>query len=111
MSTPNAEELAAIPTARAIIAALKAFDANMGNDPLQWVAKYPGSKLILVGTVVNLVPSLAAAEGGALMSTVGGLLDGWDGALAKIQASAPSSSSAATLAAQVAAVPGHASAS
>jgi hypothetical protein len=93
-NTPNAEELAAIPTARAIIAAVKAFDANMGNDPLQWVAKYPGSKLILVGTVVNLVPSLAAAEGGALMTTVGNLLDGWDAALAKIQAGAPAAPAA-----------------
>jgi hypothetical protein len=88
-SPPNAAELAAIPTARAAIAAILAFDANMGNDPLQWVVKYPGSKLILIGTIVNLTPGLAAAEGGALMSTVSGLLQGWDAALAKIQASAP----------------------
>lgn len=89
MSTLNAEELTAIPTARGAIAAILAFDASMGNDPLQWVAKYPGSKLILIGTIINLTPGLAAAEGGALMSTVSTLLGGWDSTLAKIQASAP----------------------
>jgi len=89
MSTPNAEELAAIPTARAAIAAIKAFIANMGADPLQWVAKYPGSQLILIGTVQNLLPGLAVAEGGAIMSTVVNQLDSWDAGLAKIQAAAP----------------------
>lgn len=84
--TINAAELAAIPTARAAIAAIKAFDANMGSDPLLWAAKYPGSKLILIGTAANLVPGLAVAEGGAVMSTVSSLLDSWDAGLAKLQA-------------------------
>lgn len=89
MTTPNAEELAAIPTARAAIAAIKAFNANMGPDPLQWVAKYPGSQLILIGTMQNLLPGLAVAEGAAVIGTVNSQLDSWDTALAKIQASAP----------------------
>lgn len=89
MSNPSPEELAAIPTARAAIAAIKAFNANMGSDPLQWAAKYPGSQLILIGTMQNLLPGLAVAEGAAVIGTLNAQLDSWDTALSKIQASAP----------------------
>jgi len=91
----NAAEIAAIPTARAAIAAVKAFDIAMGPDPLQWAVKYPGSKLVLIGTLQNLVPSLAVAEGGALQSLVSEQLDSWDAILAKAEVQGSSGSAAA----------------
>jgi hypothetical protein len=83
----TAAEQAAIPTAIAALQAVKAFAANMGPDPAQWVVKYPGSKLILLGTIANLVPSLLVSEGGALDTAVNGQVDGWIAALQKAQTS------------------------
>lgn len=88
MSTPNAAELAAIPTALAAIAAVKAFSVNMGADPLQWVVKFPGSQLVLLGTMQNLLPSLLVSEGGALQTMVNSQLDSWTATLQKAQAAA-----------------------
>jgi hypothetical protein len=88
MTTLNAEEQAAIPTARAALAAVKAFVSNMGPDPQQWVAKYPGSSLVLLGTLQNLAPALLVAEGGALQKTITSQIDSWDATLAAAQAPA-----------------------
>jgi hypothetical protein len=89
MSTLSPEEQAAIPTAIAALQAVLAFNANMGADPLQWVAKYPGSQLILIGTLQNLAPSLLVAEGGAVQAQANGLLTGWIGKLQAAQTPAP----------------------
>ena len=86
MSQPNAIEVAAIPTAIAALAAVKQFVANMGADPAQWVAKYPGSSLILLGSLQNLVPSLLVSEGGAVQSAVNSQIDSWTATLQKAQA-------------------------
>jgi hypothetical protein len=88
MSTLNPAEIAAIPTARAALAAVKAFVANMGTDPAQWALKYPGSSIILLGTLQNLAPSLLVAEGAALQTVVSTQIDSWDATLAAAQAPA-----------------------
>jgi hypothetical protein len=75
MSSP--EELAAIPTAIAAIRAFQAFKNALGPDPLLWVAKFPGSELIFLGTMQNLVPSLLVAEGGALGASLDTVTNGW----------------------------------
>ena len=85
MSTPPAE-LAAIPSALAALAAFKAFNANLGPDPLKWAANLPGSQLIFLGTLQNLVPSLLVSEGGALQATINTQVDSWAAVLQKAQA-------------------------
>lgn len=82
----NPIESAAIPTAIAALAAVKQFVTNMGADPAQWVAKYPGSSLILLGSLQNLVPSLLVSEGGAVQSAVSNQIDSWTATLQKAQA-------------------------
>jgi hypothetical protein len=73
----SATEQAAIPTAISALQAVQAFAINMGPDPLQWVAKYPGSQLILLGTLQNLVPSLLVSEGGAVQAAVNSQINSW----------------------------------
>ena len=77
MSTISPLEQAAIPTAIAALQAVQQFAVNMGADPLQWVAKYPGSQLILLGTLQNLVPSLLVSEGGAVQAAVNNQIGSW----------------------------------
>jgi hypothetical protein len=76
MSLPPLEQ-AAIPTAISALEAVQQFAVNMGPDPLQWVAKYPGSQLILLGTLQNLVPSLLVSEGGAVQTVVNNQITSW----------------------------------
>lgn len=85
MSTLSSVEQAAIPTAIAALQAVQQFAANMGADPLQWVAKYPGSQLVLLGTLQNLVPSLLVSEGGAIQSVVNNQITSWIGTLKAAQ--------------------------
>ena len=85
MSTPSALEIAAIPTAISALQAVQQFASNMGVDPLQWVAKYPGSQLILLGTLQNLVPSLLVSEGGAVQAAVNAQIGSWITTLQKAQ--------------------------
>jgi hypothetical protein len=87
-STPNPEELAAIPSVLAAIAVFKQFEADIGPDPLQWPVKVVPAKLKAAGALGLLVPGLAVAEGGAVEGQIGGILDGWTAALTKIQAAA-----------------------
>lgn len=86
MTNPLAPaEQAAIPTAIAALQAVQQFAVNMGADPLQWVAKYPGSQLILLGTLQNLVPSLLVSEGGAVQTVVNNQINSWVGKLKAAQ--------------------------
>ena len=85
MTTPSPLEIAAIPTAISALQAVQQFAANMGTDPLQWVAKYPGSQLILLGTLQNLVPSLLVSEGGAVQAAVNSQIGSWITTLQKAQ--------------------------
>jgi len=77
MSTPNPVLTAAAPELIAVIKALQAFNAAMGPDPAKWALNYPGAQLILTGTVLQQVPALAAAEGGAGMTALNTVYEGW----------------------------------
>ena len=83
----NPIEQAAIPTAVLALQAVQQFVTNMGPDPLQWVAKYPGSTLVLLGTLQNLAPSLLQSEGGAVQTVINNQLESWIAALNKAKAS------------------------
>jgi hypothetical protein len=85
--TLKPEEIAAIPTALAVIAAVKQFNLNIGADPLMWPAKVGGAQLILLGTLQNLMPSLLVSEAGAIQGQINNQLDSWTAALQKVQAS------------------------
>ena len=81
MSTPNPILVAAEPSLIAILQALKAFNVNIGADPTKWPLTVPGAFTILVGTVQLQLPSVAAAEAGALQADVNSKIDGWSSAL------------------------------
>jgi hypothetical protein len=68
---------AAAPELIAVIKALQAFNAAMGPDPAKWALNYPGAQLILTGTVLQQVPLLATAEGGAGMTALNNVYEGW----------------------------------
>ena len=70
MSTPNPIEVAAIPTAVAALEALQQFFTNLGTDPLQVAAKFPGALQVFIGTVELQAPTLAGSELSALQSAV-----------------------------------------
>lgn len=78
MSTvENAVVAAATPELIAIITALQSFNAAMGPDPTKWAINYPGARLILAGTVLQQLPLLATAEGGAGIAALDNLESGW----------------------------------
>ena len=86
MSTPNpinTAEQAAIPTAIAILQAFQTFIANLGTDPLQVAAKFPGALQVFLGTVELQGPALATSELSALQTTVNTTVAGW---IAKLNA-------------------------
>ena len=89
MSTPNALELAALPTALGVVNAMLAFNANMGPDPAKWAGNFPGSWKICLGQIELLLPGLATAEGGAVLTAANAQLASWASAIKAIQASAP----------------------
>ena len=83
MSTPNPVLVAAAPSLISALQALQQFEADMGPDPLQWVAKYPGAKLKLLGTLALQLPTIATAEGGALENVINSTTSAW---ITKLQA-------------------------
>lgn len=68
MSTPNPVVHAAGPSLIAALEAIQAFVVNLGTDPLQVAAKFPGALQVLIGTIELQVPALATAELGALQT-------------------------------------------
>jgi hypothetical protein len=83
MSTPNPIEVAAIPSAVAILQAVQAFMNNLGTDPLQAGVKLPGALQIFIGTVEMQAPTLASSEFGALQTTLNSKIAAW---ITKLQA-------------------------
>lgn len=77
MSTPNPALVAAAPSLIAVLQALQQFETDMGPNPLQWVANYPGAKLKLLGNVSLQLPALATAEGGALENLINQQTASW----------------------------------
>jgi hypothetical protein len=73
----NPLEVAAIPTAVAILKAAQQLLANLGTDPLQIAAKAPGAFQIFVGTVEMQAPALVTSELGAVQTDVNSTIDGW----------------------------------
>lgn len=83
MSNPNPIEQAAIPSAIAILQAFQTFVTNLGTDPLEVAAKFPGALQIFLGSVELQGPALATSELSALQSTVNTTVAGW---ISKLQA-------------------------
>ena len=91
MSTPEKQvlatiEAAAVPTAVAILGAVKTLIANVGTDQSQVAAKWPGALLIFLGSVQLQLPALAQTEFGAGVTAADAALDGL---IAKVQAIKP----------------------
>lgn len=83
MSTSNPVLVAAAPALIVALQALQTFEADMGANPLAWVANYPGAKLKLLGALALQLPQIATAEGGALESLINTTTSGW---ITKLQA-------------------------
>jgi len=83
MSTPNPVLVAAAPSLISALQALQQFETDMGTDPLQWAAKFPGAKLKLLGTLALQLPTIATAEGAALENVINTTTNSW---IAKLQA-------------------------
>jgi hypothetical protein len=75
--TSNPILAAAAPSLITALEALQQFETDMGPDPLAWVAKYPGAKLKLLGTLALQLPQIAAAEGGALETVINTTTSSW----------------------------------
>lgn len=85
MSTPNPLQAAAIPAAVAALQALQTFLANLGTDPLQLAAKFPGALQVFLGSVELQAPALATSELAALQSAANTKIAAW---IASLQAKA-----------------------
>jgi hypothetical protein len=85
MSTPNPvpnQALAAVsPEARAMIAAIVAFNNAMGVDPAKWAFNFPGAKLILDGTMLQQLTAMVPALGGLAITNLNSF---WAGVAAKL---------------------------
>jgi hypothetical protein len=77
MSTPNPIVTAATPSLIAVLQALQAFIVNLGTDPVQVPAKFPGAVQVLIGTVEMQFPALASSELGALDTDINSKIAGW----------------------------------
>jgi hypothetical protein len=103
-SAPNPVLKAAAPVLITAIQALQQFETDMGTNPLEWGANYPGAKLRLMGSLALQLPALANAEGGALSGFIGSTTNSWVSELRAIVAYVPPAAPAAapSLAAAVA---------
>lgn len=84
MSTPNPFEVAAIPSAIAILKAAQGLIQNLGTDPAQIAAKFPGAVQVFLGTVEMQLPILATSEVGALNATAGTRIANWIASLEQL---------------------------
>ena len=73
---------AAAPELISALQAFQQFETDMGVDPAQWVVRYPGAKLKLLGTVALLLPQVVTGEVTALQAVVNTTTNGW---IAKLQ--------------------------
>lgn len=70
-------EAAAAPSLIAVLQAVQTFVGNLGTDPAQVAAKFPGALQVLVGSVELQLPALAAAEFATLQSTANSKISAW----------------------------------
>lgn len=88
MSAGNEALVAAAPVLDSWLAALQQFETDMGPNPIQWAANFPGAKLKLDGAVMLGLPQLATAEGGALQGIMNQQITALRGKLASAVAAA-----------------------
>jgi hypothetical protein len=69
--------VAAAPSAIVLIKALQTLITNLGTDPVQMAAKFPGALAVLTGTLEMQIPALAQSELAAVQSDVNSKLDGF----------------------------------
>lgn len=96
MSTPNpieqAAEQAAIPTAIAVLQALKQFKADLGGDPTKLPLTAGPAFLKFTATVELQAPTLANNEWAAVGSTFDSKVDSW---ISSLQAKAATATATA----------------
>ena len=68
-------EKAAIPSAIAVLQAVKVFATNIGNDPTKWALTVTPALAVLIATAQLQVPSLLVGEGAAAVSVVNAQVD------------------------------------
>lgn len=79
-------EVAAVPVAIAIVEAAQQFIVNLGTDPLQFAAKFPGASQVFLGTVEMSLPALAVSEIAAAQTALNTAMAGW---ITKLKALTP----------------------
>ena len=84
MSTPNPVVTAAAPSLIQVLEAVQTFVINLGTDPQQVAAKFPGALQVLIGTVELQLPSLASAELSTVQGEVNTKIAGWIASLKKM---------------------------
>lgn len=77
MSSTNPLESAAIPSAIVVLQALQTLFTNLGTDPAQVAAKFPGALQVFLGTVEMQAPALASSELNALQTQINSKIAGW----------------------------------
>ncbi len=77
MSTPNPALVAAAPELVAALTAIQTFITNLGTDPTQVPAKFPGAAQVFLGTVELQLPALATAEFGVAASLATSQIAKW----------------------------------
>jgi hypothetical protein len=73
----NPLETAAIPSAIVVLQALQTMFSNLGTDPAQVAAKFPGALQVFLGTVEMQAPALASSELSALQTQLNTKISGW----------------------------------
>jgi hypothetical protein len=82
-TTPNPIVSAAVPSLISVLQALQTFVANLGTDPVQVPAKFPGALQILIGSVELQLPTLATAEFATLQADANTKIAAWIASLQK----------------------------
>lgn len=70
-------ESAAAPSLIAVLQAVQTFVSNIGTNPAEVAAKFPGALQVLVGTIEMQLPSLASAEFTSLQGAVNTRIGSW----------------------------------
>lgn len=89
MSTPNPIVQAAAPSLIAVLQAIQTFVTNLGTDPAQVAAKFPGALQVLLGSVELQLPALASNEFQALQTSANARIAAW---ISSLQAQAAANS-------------------
>ena len=86
MSSPNPILVAAAPSLENVLVAVQTFITNLGTDPLQVAAKFPGAVTVFLGTVEMQAPLLATSEFAAAQTMVNSKINAWLASLKALSA-------------------------